>query len=96
MSNATSAQQFQEDVVTIEDRIVNVLSSYPVVSPTMLGIMLQQLPAAIWKPILERMVADGIVGRSYRTATTQSGRATTQTSYYLTKNEGFLSEHGFV
>lgn len=65
----------------IRDRIMRILHIYPKISPSMLQIGLgTSLPPAIWRPILDTMIAEGIVTREDVHGATGSGR---QKSYEI-------------
>ena len=46
----------------IREKIVHLLSIYPLISPTMLqGALGPQVKAAIWRPVLTMMIEDGTI-----------------------------------
>ena len=71
----------------LEAKILLLLEVYPVISPTMLQAGLgPQIPPAKWRPVLDKMLADGTVkqGSDYRQGVT--GRYRTFLKVGLSKN----------
>ncbi len=59
----------------IREKILHVLGVYPILSPTMLQIGLgTSLPTIEWRPVLEELIAAGLVERDEYSAQTSSGR----------------------
>jgi len=66
---------------TIRDKIIHVLSIYPQISTSMLQIGVgTSLMPALWKPVLEKMIEEGIVKRVRKTVVTPTDR---QQSYTI-------------
>lgn len=69
---------------TLQERIVHVLTVYPCISPTMLqaGIGPSVKPE-MWRPILEDLIAAGIIIREIDARTTPAGRSNVYTKLSL-------------
>ena len=64
----------------IEDKILHILTIYPVISPTMLqGGIGPYLKPVVWRPILERLKAAGKVIEESESLETPGGRYNTYT-----------------
>ena len=62
----------------LADKIVHILTVYPMISPSMLQIGLgPAVSPSIWKPILEGLIESGTVIRTNVLAETPSGRQNT-------------------
>lgn len=60
----------------IEQKILHVLSLFPIISPSMLQMSLGTgVTAAIWKPVLERMIENEEVYRYEKLSVSPGGRA---------------------
>lgn len=60
----------------IRKKIVFILELYPVILPSMLQIGLgTQTPPAMWRPILNQMVAEGTIMREEKHATAPTGHS---------------------
>ena len=67
--------EVSESEQVIRDKIYDALTVYPVQSPSMLQTKIgAALPGSLWKPILEKMVNEGIVARINETHTLSSGQ----------------------
>ena len=64
----------------LEQKILHVLDLFPKVSPSMLQTCLGSgVPASLWKPVLEGLIASGAVYRYERTVLSPKGRSQLQT-----------------
>lgn len=64
----------------IEDKILHVLKHFPRVSPSMLQISLGSgIPTALWHPVLEKLIKEGMVHRTQKSVTSPSGRVEAKT-----------------
>ncbi len=60
---------------TISQKIEHVLSIYPHLSPSMLQTGIgTAIPPAIWRPVLQRLISEGIVIESEEVRETPTGR----------------------
>lgn len=74
----------EESPESIRERILHVLSVYPIISPTMLQVGLgTNIQAASWRPVLEELIAEGTVKQGTRVVKTPSGRHYTYTRIQL-------------
>lgn len=68
------------DIKDVENRILHILQIYPKISPSMMQIGIgSQIPAAIWKPILEDLISNGLIKRDIIMGKSASGRIQTYT-----------------
>lgn len=68
----------------IEEKILHLLSIYPIVSPTMLqGGLGPYMKPAVWRPVLDRLVDEGKVVEAQATMITPKGRYNTYTKLHL-------------
>jgi hypothetical protein len=75
------------DVESIRRRIVSTLVTYPRISPSMLQTGIgPNTKAALWKPILEQMISDGVIVRESRLAKTPKAKYRTVTILSLSKD----------
>lgn len=68
---------------SIEDKILHVLDIYPVISPSMLHIGIGSIPTPLWKPILRKLINEGVVLSEELDTTTVTGRNFTYTRLSL-------------
>ena len=75
MLEADAVGKAPDDPEMIMQKIVHVLTIYPRLSPSMLQIGVGTgLKPSIWKPILERLITNGVVIRTFIQAETPSDR----------------------
>lgn len=68
----------------IRAKIAHILGIFPILSPSMLQVALgTSLPSTLWKPLLEDMVAEGIVLRQAVSTETPAGRQQSYTTLSL-------------
>ncbi len=75
------------DVMSEEDvrqKILHILTIYPVLSPTMLqgGLGVYMKPA-VWRPVLQRMIEEELVIETKESKLTPSGRYNSYTKLHL-------------
>ena len=80
----TEGDTFAEAINDIREQIVDLLTSFPYVSRSMIqvGIGPAQSPK-IWGPILEALKSDGTVTEQQVSVTTPKGRSLTRVIYHL-------------
>lgn len=61
------------DAQLVREKILHVFGIYPKISPSMLQIGLN-IKAAIWRPIVDDLIEEGLIRRSNVIAPTPSGR----------------------
>lgn len=72
----------------IADKILHYLAIYPVISPTMLQAALGPgCGPRLWRPVLEGLIASGVVEQSEITAEGPTGRRNTYTQLSLAKQK---------
>lgn len=77
----------QETLDLIRARILHTLDIFPALSGSMIHIGLgTSTPTSLWRPILENLVADGIVVKLEVASRTPLDRNQTYTLYHLPKN----------
>ena len=60
----------------IRDKIIHVLSIFSRISPSMLQVGIgPALPRALWNPIIEELIEEGIVQQETKVCNTPSGRS---------------------
>lgn len=70
----------------IRELIIHLLRIYPVVSPTMLQSGLgPYVKPAIWRPVLQDLIAEGVVVEDQETLQTPRGRYNTYTKLHLAR-----------
>lgn len=75
MSNTETATVPVDPVVDITERILHTLMYYPKISPTMLQVGIGTTIAPnLWKPVLEQLILDNAVVRTYNTIEGPGGR----------------------
>jgi hypothetical protein len=75
----------------LEDKIAFVLTIYPVLMPSMLHVGIgPNIRPQLWRPVLERMIADGKVVKEEKGITTHLGQYRTFT--FLRLSESMLGE----
>lgn len=75
MSEVVQQEQEQDPAKVIEEKILHIFETYPIISPSMLQITLgSSLPTTIWKPILEALIQDKKLYRFTKLTTTPGGR----------------------
>lgn len=74
----------EEEKQELRDKILHLLSIYPVVSPTMLqGGVGPYVKPAIWRPILRDLIEEGKVVETQQSMMTPKGRYNTYTKIML-------------
>ena len=68
----------------VRGKILHVLSIYPKISPSMLQISLN-IKAAVWRPVMEALIEEGLIKRSTIVSPTPAGR---HQSYVVLKYVG--------
>lgn len=68
----------------VREKILHVLSIYPKISPSMLQIALN-IKSAIWRPVVDTLVEEGLIKRSSLISPTPGGR---HQSYIVLKRVG--------
>lgn len=67
--------EVSENEQTIRDKIVHILSIYPKLSHSMLQVGIgTSMPPGIWKPVLLKMIGEGIIENTSRSTSTPTGR----------------------
>lgn len=70
---------------TIERKILHILEHFPTISPSMIQISIGSgVPADVWQPVLERLIASGDIHRWTKQAVSPGGRC--QTITYISIN----------
>jgi len=65
----------EEDGDEFARKIVHILRNYPIISPSMLQIAIgSSLPTSVWKPVLERLITEGVVERNFVVQESSKGR----------------------
>ncbi len=67
----------------IREKITHILTIYPVLSPSMLQTGLGNLKPRDWRPILEQMIEEAVVGRAHDVILTPNGADRSYTTIYL-------------
>lgn len=77
-------EEEKDDREIIRELIIHLLRIYPVVSPTMLQSGLgPYVKPAIWRPVLQELIAEGVVVEDQETLQTPRGRYNTYTKLHL-------------
>ena len=58
----------------IRERIVHILTHFPILSPSMLQTGIGNTKPRYWKPVLEVLIEEGVVKREYDLSIAPSGR----------------------
>jgi len=71
---------------SVRERIIHVLTIYHVISPSMLQTGLgPSVPAAAWRPVLEKLIEEEVVDRDHIIAASPLGRHNPYTRLRLSK-----------
>ncbi len=88
MNTQTKNKQEVIDPGIIRDKILHILSLYPIISPTMLqGGLGPYMKPIQWRPVLEALIAEGLVTESQRSRQTHQERYNTYTFLHLPKTK---------
>lgn len=72
------------DPKVLEEKILHILSIYPIVSPTMLqGALGPSVKSAVWRPALSRLIEAGKVIEETESLQTPTERYNTYTKLYI-------------
>ncbi len=89
-TQAKNKQEPQESVEPgiIRDKILHILKLYPIISPTMLqGGLGPYMKPIQWRPVLENLIAQGVVVESQRSRQTHQERYNTYTFLHLAETK---------
>jgi len=75
MNNEVETVVTDEEWREIESKIIHQLGIYPIISPTMLqGALGPSLKPTLWRPVLARLIEDGVVIEETETLLTPAER----------------------
>lgn len=75
---------YMEENKDMEEKIKHVLEIFPIISPTMLQIGIgPQVPPKVWRPVLNRLIDEGIVVQDTVGAQNTTGRHLSYTRLFL-------------
>lgn len=78
-TNTAEASSDHTHAQEVEARLLHALDIYPQISPSMMQVIMNPMPAGSWRPVLEQLIAKGEIIRFTHASVSPAGRYVTNT-----------------